>query len=280
MLLVLLGAALHAGWNTLVKAGRDKFLDTVLVATGSGGIAALALPFLPVPAMASWPYLVASGAIHTVYFLLVAAAYRTGDMGIAYPLMRGSAPLLVALSSGLLLGEHLTAAAWAGVLLISAGVLGLSLSWRGAAAAVRSPQAAASVGFALCNAGVIASYTLVDGTGARLSGHAAAYTLWVLVLTAAPLLAFACARRGVAVVVHLRARWRIGLVGGAATLASYTLALWAMTQAPIASVAALRETSILFAMGLSALVLREQVGWTRHAAAGAIVLGAVALRLA
>lgn len=278
MLLVLLGAALHAGWNALVKSGADKFLDTVLVATGAAAIAAVALPFLPAPAPASWPWLAASVAIHIAYFGLVAAAYRAGDMGVAYPLMRGTAPLLVALLGGTLLGERLGPGAWGGVLLICGGVLGLALDGRRRRVAGGGGAAA---GFALCNAGVIAGYTLVDGVGARLSGSPVAYTLWLLLLTAVPLLAWAEVRRPGALGPRLRAGdWWLGLLGGACTMGSYALALWAMTRAPIAAVAALRETSILFGMALAALVLRERSGWTRLAAGGAVACGAAALRLA
>jgi drug/metabolite transporter (DMT)-like permease len=275
MLVVLLGAALHASWNAIVKSGRDKLMDTVLVAAGSGILAASVVPFLPLPAPASWPYVAASVAIHVVYFALVAAAYRAGDMSFAYPLMRGTAPLIVALLSGALLGERLSLGAWAGVVLICGGVLGLTLAYRRPQVAVAAPTA-----FALGNAAVIAGYTLVDGVGVRLSGHAAAYTFWLLLLTALPLLAWAGARRWQDLRAQFAARWHLGLIGGGCTLGSYALALWAMTKAPIAPVAALRETSILFGMALAALVLKERFGWTRHLAAATVALGAIALRFA
>ena len=130
LLAVLLGALLHASWNAAIKSGRDKFLDTVLVAGGAGVIAAAGLPFLPLPAPESIPYLLTSSVLQLIYFLLVAAAYRTGDMSYAYPLMRGTAVLLVASASSLLIGEHLTARAWIGILSISAGVLALTLLYR------------------------------------------------------------------------------------------------------------------------------------------------------
>ncbi len=275
LLIVLFGAFLHASWNGLVKAGDDKFLDTMVVACGAAAVSALALPFLPLPQAASWPYIAASIAIHVVYFGLVAAAYRAGDMSLTYPLMRGTAPLIVALVSGPLLGEYLSGVAWAGIVMICAGVFGLTMLQRLPAA-----PAGAAVLLALANAVVIALYTLVDGTGARLSGHAVAYTLWMLALTGLPLAVWAVWRRGADVVLHLRRRWQIGLTGGICTLTAYALVLWAMTQAPLAVVAALRETSILFATILSALLLKERFGWTRHAAALLLVLGAAALRLA
>jgi drug/metabolite transporter (DMT)-like permease len=182
LLAVLLGACLHACWNAAIKSGSDKFLDTVLVATGAGIIAAMTLPFLPLPAAASIPYLIASSILQILYFLLIAAAYRTADMSYAYPLMRGTAPLLVAIASGYAVGEQLSGKAWIGVLLISGGVLALTVLFR------RAAPSLVPTAFALGNAVVIASYTLVDGVGARLSGQTVAYTLWLSLLTGIPLL--------------------------------------------------------------------------------------------
>ena len=273
LLAVLLGALLHASWNAAIKSGRDKFLDTVLVAGGAGVIAAIGLPFLPLPAPESIPYLLTSSVLQLIYFLLVAAAYRTGDMSYAYPLMRGTAVLLVASASSLLIGEHLTMRAWIGILSISAGVLALTLLYR------RSAPSLAPTAFALGNAAIIASYTLVDGIGARLSGQSVAYTLWLSLLTAVPLLAWTAWNRPAAFAGYFKTRWMVGLGGGFCTLASYGLALWAMTRAPVATTAALRETSILFGMLISAGFLKERVGLPRMAAGIVIALGAAALRL-
>jgi drug/metabolite transporter (DMT)-like permease len=273
LLAVLLGALLHASWNAAIKSGRDKFLDTVLVAGGAGVIAAAGLPFLPLPAPESIPYLLMSSVLQLIYFLLVAAAYRTGDMSYAYPLMRGTAVLLVASASSLLIGEHLTARAWIGILSISAGVLALTLMYQ------RSAPSLAPTAFALGNAAIIASYTLVDGVGARLSGQSVAYTLWLSLLTAIPLLAWTAWNRPAALAGYFKIRWMVGLGGGFGTLASYGLALWAMTRAPVATTAALRETSILFGMLISAGFLKERVGLPRMAAGIVIALGAAALRL-
>ncbi|AOZ07719.1 EamA family transporter [Cupriavidus malaysiensis] len=278
VLLVLCAALLHAGWNAAVKASADKALDIVLVTGGAALLSAFALPWLPAPQPQSWPHLAASAGIHVVYFALVGAAYRHGDMSYAYPLMRGLPPLLVALASGALIGEHLPAGAWGGVLLICGGILSLMLVSRRSAAA--SPKARAATAFALANAVVIAGYTFVDGTGVRLAGSAAAYTGWVFVLCALPLLGWALLRRPADLGRHLRQRWCVGLLGGACTAGGYAMVLLAMAHAPVAMVAALRETAIVFGMGLSALVLKERFGRSRHAAALAILLGAVVLRLA
>lgn len=271
---VLFAALLHAGWNAIVKAGKDALLSTVLVTTGSAVVAALALPFVAAPAPASWPYLAASTLAQLAYYALLAAAYRNADMSHAYPLMRGCAPLLVALASGPLLGERLSAQQALAVACICAGILGLYLA--GAARQLPSRGSA----FALLNAGVIAGYTLIDGVGVRKSGAPAAYTMWIFLLTGAALLAWTLATRRAALLDYARGEWRRGAIGGFGTLASYGLALWAMTQAPVASIAALRETSILFAVAIAALVLREHISLRRYLAIGMVACGAVLMRLA
>ncbi len=272
MALVLLAALLHASWNALIRSSADRGLDAAFVAGGAGVAALAALPFLAAPAPASFGFLGASGVIHVFYMLLVGAIYARGEMSVSYPLMRGSAPLLTALGGALLLGERMSALGWAGVALTSGGVLGV------AASAARRGSAPTVLAF--LNAAVIASYTLVDGAGARVSGSPVAYTLWTLLLSGAPVVALAMRRRGEAFWRHLRSRWNKGLAGGAANAAAYALVLQAMTQAPVAAVAALRESSIVFAMAISAFFLKERLTPARLAAAGAIACGAVLLRLA
>lgn len=277
MLLVLFAAVLHASWNAVVKSSPDKFLDIVMVTGGAAALCAVTLPFLPLPDSASWPYIATSAVVHIVYFLLIGAAYRSGDMSHAYPLMRGAPPLLVALASGPLLGERLTAGEWSGILLICGGILGLLLVTPAGGNTARTTR------LALLNAVSVATYTLVDGTGVRLSGHpvsyTVSYTMWVFLLTAPPILAWAVMSRRVDVQRHFRARWHLALAGGACTLGAYVLVLWAMTRAPIAMVAALRETAILFGTAISAFILKERAGYSRPVAAVVILLGVVTLKL-
>jgi len=263
--LVLLSALLHAGWNALIKSGPDKGRDAVLVSTAAALISASILPFLPLPDITAWPCVIASAVIHGAYYFLVGAAYRHGDMSFAYPLMRGLPPLLVALASGPLIGDSLPAGAWAGILCLCGGVLSL-VSLR------RAPG-----GAALLNTLVIAGYTIVDGIGVRRSGQPLSYTLWVFLLGAIPLLAWTARTPGFASYARRR-KWH-GLAGGIGTLVAYSLVLWAMTRAPVAMVAALRETAILFGTGISAAVLKERIGWNRAAAALMVTLGAVLLRI-
>ncbi len=266
---VLCAALLHASWNALVKGGRDTYLTTMLVAVGAAVIAALALPFLRAPAQASWPFIAASAALQLAYYATLVASYRSGDMSHAYPLMRGSAPMLVALASGPLIGEHLAPLQWTGIGCIGAGIV---LQSGGAGATRRSTV------MALATACLIAAYSLVDGVGVRKSGAPLAYTMWIFLLTGAVMLAWSGLRQGPALARYLQAQPHIAALGGAGTLGAYGIALWAMTQAPVASVAALRETSILFASAV--LILHERIGRRRLLATALIVAGAASMRLA
>ena len=270
--IVLFAALLHASWNAIVKLAPDKLLTTILVAAAAAVISALALPFLAQPARESWPFLAASTVLQVGYYLLVARAYRGADMSQAYPLMRGTAPLIVALVSRFWLGEQLSLAATGGVALICGGVLSLALGARG--------TSGKGVRAALLNAVVIAGYTLVDGAGVRASGAPAAYTLWLNLLSGAPLLVWVLAARWRSFIPYARAHLPLGVVGGLGTLTSYGLALWAMTYAPVAVIAALRETSILFATAIAVFVLRERLTIGRILAALLIAAGAGVLRLA
>ena len=278
---VLFGALLHAGWNALVKSSGDKELDTALVHFLG---AVVALPFAlaaGLPPVQVWPFIGASILIHIAYYITLAGAYRHGDLGLTYPIMRGSAPLLVALGSSFVLGEALSPLAWLGVLGVTVGVALVGLSHMGEA--LHHHRA---LRFALANAVVIASYTFVDGTGVRATvaaGHSVAtYVLVLFVLDGLPYPALVYFRRNAAarraVLSYARGRWRLAALGGAASIGSYLIALWAMTRAPVALVAALRETSVLFATALSVFVLGERFGAQRALGAAVIVGGVIALR--
>jgi phosphonate utilization associated putative membrane protein len=269
---VLLGALLHASWNALVKSSSDKDLDTAVIhLIGSLlGIPLVALAGWPVAA--AWPYIAASVIVHIGYYLALTGAYRHGELGLTYPLMRGVAPLLVALSATFTLGETLSALAWAGVLGISCGVLVLGLN----AQALVAPKA---VGFALANAVIIAVYTVIDGLGVRASGNALQYVATLFLFDGWPFALLMFATRGHAVGRYARHRWPVAALGACASIGSYGIALWAMTRAPVATVAALRETSVLFAVLLGSWFLKERFTLQRFMGAGTIVAGVMALRL-
>ncbi|PHV36830.1 DMT family transporter [Janthinobacterium sp. BJB304] len=277
---VLFAALLHASWNAIVKSGKDTFLTTVLVSAGAALISLAILPFVDAPAPASWPYLAASAVAQLAYYSLLAAAYKAGDMSHAYPLMRGSAPLIVALASWPLIGERLSSMQMGAIACICAGILGLYIAARRPATAIAAKNKGRATAFALGNACVIASYTLIDGIGVRLSGAPAAYTMWIFVLNGTGLLLWTVLRRRAGLLAYAQTQWRLAALGGFGTLASYGLALWAMTQAPVAAIAALRETSILFAIAIAALFLREKISPRRYVAIGLIAAGAVLMRIA
>jgi drug/metabolite transporter (DMT)-like permease len=268
--LAVLGAALlHATWNVLVKSGADKELETINVALGSGLLALVVAFFLPAPAPASWPWLVGSAVVHILYFVFLAGAYRWGELSYTYPVMRGGGPMIVALVGAVALGEVLPPAETFGVLVICAGILGF--------ASGRHDRRATA--FALANAVVIAAYTLIDGQGARLSGAPVSYTLWFFAANGVVILLYGLVRRGTEVGIYFTRNWKKAMVGGSCAVAAYGIALWAMTRAPVALVAVLRETSVVFAAVIAFFVLGEKLTRRRLFATGAVLLGLVVLRL-
>ena len=281
VLAVLCGALLHASWNALIKSGHDKALDTALVHFLG---ALVALPFmlwLGAPPRSAWPFIAASLVIHIGYYIALVGAYQHGELGLTYPIMRGFAPMLVALASGFFLGEAPSTVAWLGIAGITLGVALVGLAHPGEALHHRK-----ALMFAFANAAIIALYTVVDGRGVRASvvdDHGAlryVMTLFVLDGIAYPSLVWlrrsAEARREI--VRYARQRWPVAALGGSASIGSYAIALWAMTRAPVASVAALRETSVLFAALLGTVLLKERFGLQRAVGTGVIVGGVMALR--
>ena len=277
--LAVLGAALlHASWNAIIKAGRDPLLDTALVAL-AGTVVALPLTlFVEAPAPASWPYIFATTVVHIGYYVAIAAAYRLGDLSHAYPIMRGVAPLIVALASGFWFGEQLSAGTWSGVLLICGGVLSLAFVGGSRSKATGRNPAAATF-WALGSAAIIAVYTLIDAAGVRVSGGAERYVVWLFVFLGLPFgLAVLAIKRG-ALIAHARRHWWRGVAGCVLSGLSYGIALWAMTRAPVAVVAALRETSVIFAALIGAWLLKEGHLQQRLGGAFAVLAGLIALKL-
>ena len=277
LIAVLIAALVHAAWNAAAKsAGETDPLHNVAAITIGGAIVAAPLLLISgLPAAASALLVIASGVIHVVYFLLVGLAYRHGDYSVAYPVTRGSAPLATTLLGAALVGETLPAAGWAGVLLLSAGVLGL-----GSDGLRNSGFSSRSIAIAVVTAGIIVGYTLLDGIGVRRAENAAGYVLAMMLLTGLLMVPVLLAWFGPAVIAPVAAQWRLGILGGAMVTLSYGIALWAMTRAPIGMVAALRETSVLFAAGIGALLLKERFGPVKWASAALILAGLVLLRLA
>ena len=270
---VLFAAFLHAGWNALIKRGQDALVATIGVVIGAAAISLCLLPFFAPPAPASWPFLATSTAAQFAYYALITRVYRRADLGLAYPIMRGTAPLFVTFANAILFGEILSPLGLVGVACISGGVLLI------AGGRLRRSESAVMLGMALSTAIVIAFYTVIDGIGVRRSGAPAAYTMWIFLLTGLTLGGWGMVRRGKPLLQSLRTDAWVLLLGGGCTLLSYGIALWAMTRAPVAAVAALRETSILFAVLISVFALKEAATWYRIAAVGLLMAGAVAIRL-
>ncbi len=277
VLAVLCGALLHASWNALVKSGGDKAVDTALLHVLAAIMALPMLLWVGLPPPVALPFIGISMVVHIGYYTALVGAYRHGDLGLTYPIMRGVAPLLVALGSTAFIGEVPSPIAWFGILGITCGVALVGLAHPGEALHHRKALA-----FAFANAAIIAVYTIVDGLGVRATGSALRYVILLFVLDGIAYPLGVWLRRSAegrrAIVRHVRTRWPMALLGAGASMGSYAIALWAMTRAPVASVAALRETSVLFAALLGTLLLKERFGAQR--ATGTLVLlgGVIALR--
>jgi len=270
---VLAAAALHAGWNAVVKVGLDRFSSVTLISVAAGAVSLAALPFVDVPRAEAWPWLIVSIVFHTGYNLFLIQAYRTGDLGQVYPIARGAAPLLVCIAM-FALGETLSPFATAGVALLTAGVLLMSM--RGGRDLARIE--AGPVGYALVTSVFIACYTLTDGLGARANGSPHGYAVWLFLLNGITMFTVLLAVRRGQGIVALKAFWLKGLAGGAMSIGAYWIVIWAMTAAPIALVAALRESSVLFAAAISVVILREPLSPWRIVSALVIVAGVVLAR--
>ena len=274
-LAVLFAAACHAGWNALIKVGLDPLSTTTLISLGAGLVALALAPLVGLPAWAAWPWLIASVIVHLCYFASLIESYRTGDLGQVYPIARGSAPLMTAAATTVFIGEKLSLVGWTGIFSLVAGVL--LLSARGGRELAEVDRRA--IGFALFTALTICAYSVVDGIGARLSANPNAYSVWLFIGIAVVMLPYAIYRDGPDVIPAMRRFWRRGLAGGALQLLSYGIAIWAMTAAPIAVVATLRETSVLFGAVIAVVVLKEPVRAARIIAACLIVCGLILIRL-
>jgi drug/metabolite transporter (DMT)-like permease len=272
---VLFAAACHAGWNATIKGGLDPLATTVLISIGAAIVSLVFLPVTGLPAAAAWPWCAASVLIHLVYFAALIESYRAGDMGQVYPIARGSAPLLTAVTTTVFVGERLGLPGWCGIILLVAGVMVLSL--RGGRDLAKLDREA--VGFALFTAVTICAYSVVDGVGARLAGSANAYSVALFAGIGPVMVIYAFGRRGSDVFPEMARHWRLGLAGGALQLGSYGIAIWAMTVAPIAIVAALRETSVLFGAAIAVVFLKEPLRPSRVSAALMIVAGLILIRL-
>jgi drug/metabolite transporter (DMT)-like permease len=272
---VIFAAALHASWNALVKSSADKYLSMTAVVIGHAPLAALALLFVDLPPLSAWAWVMASASLHVGYQTFLMWSYRAGDMSQVYPIARGTAPIIVAIVSVTWLGEILTRPQWIGIAAIAAGILSL-LFVRGRDG-LRNPNAAV---LALITSLFVASYTLVDAYGARATGSAIGYySVATLLNTAVFAVGMAWAQPGILGRIRSEA-WRPAIIGGPASYVAYAIAVWAFARAPIPLVAALRETSIIFALLISVVWMHERLDLSKLAATFITTFGAIVLRFA
>jgi drug/metabolite transporter (DMT)-like permease len=265
---VLLAAVTHACWNAIAHRITDKLVGFTLIAGGGMLIGLGATPFVPAPAADAWPYLIASVVIHLAYYVLLMRSFRLGDFGQAYPIARGTAPLVVTALAAVFAHEVPDGWAAAGIAFSCAGLTGVAL-WglRG-----HRPNWAA-IGAALATGLSIAAYTVVDGLGVRASGTSLGYIAWLMALEGVAIPVYAVYRWRGETVALLRPFAAIGLLGAALSVAAYGLVLWAQTRADLAPIAALRESSIIVGAAIGALFFKERFGAPRIAAAGLLVVG-------
>ncbi|MEV3930076.1 MULTISPECIES: EamA family transporter [unclassified Streptomyces] len=267
---VLAAAFTHAGWNAIAHAIRDQLLSFTLISGGGVLIGLLLACFAPLPAAGAWPYLLVSAALHVAYMVLLMRSFTLGDFGQMYPIARGTAPLVVTVLAAVFLGERPDAWATAGVAVASAGLVGLAL-WgiRGSGERPHWPAILAALATGLA----IAGYTTVDGAGVRASGTPLGYVAWLMIFEGIAIPTYAFWRRRGELIPQLAPFAARGLLGAALSVTAYGLVLWAQTKAPLAPIAALRESSIIVGAAIGAVFFKERFGAPRIAAAGLMVVG-------
>ncbi|KUN21408.1 hypothetical protein AQJ23_31290 [Streptomyces antibioticus] len=265
---VLCAAVTHASWNAIAHKITDKLVGFTLIAGGGTLIGLVMVPFVAIPAAGAWPYLLASAVIHVVYYMLLMKSFRLGDFGQAYPIARGSAPLVVTVLAAVFAHEVPDGWAAAGIGVSCAGLTGVAL-WglRG-----RRPDWAA-IGAALATGLSIAAYTVVDGLGVRASGSSLGCIAWLMAIEGVCVPAYALYRWRGQLLAELRPFAAVGLLGAALSVAAYGLVLWAQTKAELAPIAALRESSIIVGAAIGAVFFKERFGAPRIVAAGLLVTG-------
>ena len=273
-LTVILAAALHAGWNAMVKGGKDKYLGTASVVIGQAVFAIPTLFFVPAPDPSSFMLILAGIGLHLGYQFFLMASYSAGDLTQVYPLARGSAPLIVALVSTVFLGLTLQPIELAAIGMIGLGIMSIALVGR--SDGLHNRKAAA---LALVTGCFIASYSLVDGLGARAAGTALGFYGWLTIGNALTFCGIAAVTRPASLKRVPTEGLRMMLLGGGASYAAYALVIWSFTQAPIALVTALRETSIVFALLIGVFVLRERLSLAKVLSTMMVLAGVLMTRL-
>lgn len=274
ILLAVLGSAfLHALWNALIKTGTSRLGAMIILSIGEVPIGLAVAAFRPLPAPEVWKWVLMAGCAHFFYKFFLTYAYERGDLSRVYPIARGAAPLIVAVLGSVLLSDHLTLHEFAGIAILGFGILLM------AQGIFSNGENRKMLPFALGSACATATYTMLDGTGARIAGDAIAYVAWVFVADGLFFASGMLAYKGLDILPRDRKAWGAGMLAAAASYGAYGVSVWAMTRAPIAVVAAVRETSILFAVLIGWLVFGERMTRGKGIAAAVIVGGVILTRL-
>lgn len=265
--LVLFAALLHASWNALLRSGADRLWAMTVMCIAIAMVCIVAAAFMAPPAVESWSYALLSGLLHVGYNLFLVRSYRVGDLGQIYPISRGSSPVLIALGAAIFAGERITPGELLGVALVSGGII--SLAFKGRSLSVPS------LPYALGTGCFIAAYSVVDGIGARLSGAPLAYTVWMCALWGVLMPVVYIGLRDARSLFSIRPGMFAAAMGGLVSLLAYAIVIYAMNEAPLGAVSALRETSVLFAALLGYLFLGETLTVRRMLACVVIASGAI-----
>ncbi|WP_328327466.1 MULTISPECIES: EamA family transporter [unclassified Streptomyces] len=268
ILAVVIAAITHASWNAIAHHIKDQLVSFTLISGGGLLVGVAGALFVPFPAAAAWPFLLVSAALHVTYMLLLMRSFTLGDFGQMYPIARGTAPLVVTVLAAAFVHEIPNGWQLAGVAVACAGLVGVAL-WGLKGSRPQWPAITAALATGLA----IASYTTVDGVGVRDSGSSLGYIAWLMILEGIAIPAYALYRRRGQLASQVRPYATTGLVGGAMSVVAYGLVLWAQTRAPLAPIAALRESSIIVGAAIGALFFKEKFGAPRIAAAGLMVVG-------
>lgn len=272
---VLASALIHATWNALIKADGDRLAGLVAMSATQIVLSLILLANAPPLAVEAWPFILGSGILSTAYLIVLQHAYRSGDFSQVYPLARGTAPLIVAAVSVTALGETLSLGAKIAILLISAGIASLALARRkGDIKRNKAP-----ILWALFAGCIIGCYTLVDGIGVRVAGNVDGYMAWMMLLTASLTVISATLLRGARTPWPPLRSLRMGAAAGALSFASAWVVMWAMANAPLALVSALRETGIVFAAIIAVTVMKEKLDLARAASIASTLTGTALLKL-
>lgn len=267
--LVLLAALTHALWNSWLKVSGDRLVALAAMGVGWTIVGLAALPLVGMPQPQAWPFLVASTIVHTIYTLILIAAYRLGDLSVVYPIARGLGPLIVALVSTFYFGDELGTNGTIGLAFIVAGVVGLGMP--------SATPSYPSLGYSVLTGALIGAYTLLDGLGGRNGGSPHVYATWLFLLTGFPVIVIAIAEHRVRFITLARPIWKKGVTAGVLSAGAYWIVIWAMSDAHMGLVAALRESSVVFVALIGAFLLKERVRWF---AVALVFVGVVFTKLA